>query len=68
MEDWKKHEEEKFEAMHKLEEQHENDANFQLRQQEVLAQFEKDLNDAAVALSREQQRATDVERDKDNQV
>lgn len=54
--------------MHKLEEQHENDANFQLRQQEVLAQFEKDLNDAAVALSREQQRATDVERDKDNQV
>ncbi|XP_046853469.1 centrobin-like isoform X2 [Xenia sp. Carnegie-2017] len=68
VEDWKKHEEEKFEAMHKLEEQHENDANFQLRQQEVLAQFEKDLNDAAVALSREQQRATDVERDKDNQI
>ena len=68
VEDWKKHEEEKFDAMTKLEAQHENDAKFQHRQQDILAQFEKDLSLAAEALSQEQQRATNAERVKHNEV
>ena len=68
VEDWKKHEEEKFDAMSKLETQHENDAKFQYRQQDILAQFEKDLSLAAEALSQEQQRAANAERMKNNEV
>lgn len=65
VEDWKKHEEEKFDTISKLEVQHDNDAKFQQRQQEILAQFEKDLSLAAEALSQEQERAAIVEREKD---
>ncbi len=68
VEDWKKHEEEKFDAMGKLEAQRENDAKFQQRQQEILGQFEKDLSLAAEALSQEQQRAANAERVKESEV
>lgn len=68
VEDWKKHEEEKFDAMSELEAQHENDTKFQQRQQEILAQFEKDVSLAAEALSQEQGRAANAEREKGSQV
>ncbi|CAB4010541.1 Hypothetical predicted protein, partial [Paramuricea clavata] len=68
VEDWKKHEEEKFDAMSKLEAQHENDTKFQQRQQEILAQFEKDVSLAAEALSQEQERAANAEREKGSQI
>ncbi|XP_028400156.1 centrobin-like isoform X2 [Dendronephthya gigantea] len=68
VEDWKKHEEEKFDTISKLEVQHDNDAKFQQRQQEILAQFEKDLSLAAEALSQEQERAANVEREKDARI
>lgn len=68
VEDWKKHEEDKFNAINKLEAQHENDEKFQQRQQEILAQFEKDVSLAAEALSQEQERAASAEREKDTQV
>jgi hypothetical protein len=68
VEDWKKHEEEKFDAMSKLEAQHENDTKFQQRQQEILAHFEKDVSLAAEALSQEQERAANAEREKGSQV
>lgn len=68
VEDWKKHEKEKFEAISKLESQHENDAKFKQRQQEILAQFEKDLSLTAEALSQEQVRTANIEREKDSRV
>lgn len=54
--------------MNKLEAQHENDAKFQHKQQEILAQFEKDLSLAAEALAQEQERAANTEREKDTRV
>lgn len=54
--------------MNELEAQHENDAKFQHKQQEILVQFEKDLSLAAEALAQEQERAANTEREKDSQV
>ena len=54
--------------MNALEAQHEKDAKFQQKQQEILAQFEKDLSLAAEALAHEQERAANTEREKDSQV
>ena len=54
--------------MNELEAQHENDAKFQQKQQEILVQFEKDLSLAAEALAQEQERAANTEREKDSQV
>ena len=68
VEDWKKHEQGKLDALGKLEERREEDEQSQQRYQEMLTQFEKDLSQAVEALSTEEERAANAEREKDSQV